>query len=184
MQAGDRERWDAKYRGKLGQRESAPDEFVLSALDELGPGAGRRALDLAAGSGRHALELARRGWRTSAWDVSAVGLGRLQERARAAGLSVELKCLDVLPLRSVGEPFELILCTDFLDRELWQSLGQWLLPGGHAVLATFSLDWSGERPPERFRLRPGELARGLPGLETLRTHELGGRAGMLARRTP
>ena len=184
METDDRERWDAKHRGKLGRLESAPDAFVIAGLEELGPGAGRRALDLAAGSGRHALELARRGWRTSAWDVSAVGLELLQERARAGGLSVQVECLDVLPLRSAREPFELILCSDFLDRELWQSLAQWLVPGGHALLATFSLDWPGARPPERFRLGPGELERGLPGLQTLRTHEAGGRAGILARRTP
>lgn len=161
-----------------------PDPFVLAALEGLGPGAGRRALDLAAGSGRHALELARLGWQTCAWDVSGVGLGLLLERATALGARVQTRRVDVLGMSAPSEPFDLLLCTDFLDRALWQSLAGWVCPGGHVLVATFCLDWPGAKPPERFRLRPGELGQGLPALKTLRSEERAGRAGLLGLRTP
>jgi len=182
MTPSDEARWDAKYAGRLGRRWADPDAFVLQALAFLGVGAGRRALDLASGSGRHAIELARRGWKTSAWDVSGVGLGLLVERARQAGLGLQTRRLDLLGMDSPQEHFELVLSCDFLDRPLWRRLARWVRPGGHVLLVTFTQDWPGDKPPAAYRLQRGELADGLPGFSTELLFERSGRAGILARR--
>jgi tellurite methyltransferase len=183
MHQDDQARWDAKYSGRLGRTQSPPDVFVIGALEQLGPGQGRRALDLAAGTGRHALELARRGWETEAWDISAVGLGLLEQQASIEGVEITTRCLDVLGMRAARHPFDLVLCTDFLDRDLWRGLFHWVHPGGHVLVATFCENWPEAKPPERFRLRQGELEQGLPGLHSLRCMEARGRAGMLACRS-
>jgi SAM-dependent methyltransferase len=178
----DRERWDARYRGELGQRRDPPDPFVLEALELVGPARGRAALDLAAGSGRHALHLARAGWRVEAWDVSPVALGILAERARAAGLAIVRREIDLLaPGTLPAVRFDLVLAIDFLDRPTWARLGELVQPGGFALLRTFTTDWPGEKPPAVYRLRVAELAGGLPGFETLLAREAGGRAGLLGR---
>lgn len=181
MSAEDRARWDAKHAAAERSPEEPPDPFFAHALERL-PGGGR-ALDLAAGTGRHALALARAGFATSAWDVSPVGLAILARRAAAAGLAVETRAVDVLdgpwPPHA---PFDLVVCVLFLDRGLVARLRELVAPGGHLVLATRTTEWPGDRPPARYRLAPGELARGVAGFETLLVREEGGSAGLLARR--
>lgn len=181
---GDRERWDAKYRGRWGRELKPHDPFVARALETLGPGADRPALDLAAGTGRHALELARRGWRTSAWDVSPVALERLAEFAAASGVTVGTGAFDLLEPRAAfpETKFELVVVVDFLDRPLWTRLHELVRPAGRLILRTFTQDWTGEKPPRRFRLEPGELRAGIEGFESIEHEESGGRAGLIARR--
>lgn len=178
---GDRERWDAKHAaGTHDQRR--PDPFVVETLDLLSNVAPGTALDLACGTGRHALELARRGWRTSAWDVSPVALERLNGRAAEAGLEVETRAIDLLLEPLPPGPFELVVVVDFLDRALLSIVHRLLAIGGHLVLIAFTEDHPGERPSARHRLARGELAGGLPGLATLRLREQDGRAGLVAAR--
>ena len=182
--SSDRERWDAVHAA--GARDSTElDPFVASALDalaNLGPG---RALDLASGTGRHALELARRGWRTSAFDVSPVALERLAARAAAERLAVETRALDLvrepLPPETAGA-FDLVVVVNFLDRGLLGQLHELVPIGGHLVVATYTEDHPGERPAAEHRLRRGELARGLAGFAPLWALEEGGRAGLVAAR--
>ena len=177
--SGDRERWDARHAaGTHDQRR--PDPFVVEALQALanvGPGT---ALDLACGTGRHALELARRGWRTSAWDVSPVALEQLAGRAAEAGLEVETRALDLLRDPLPPGPFDLVVVVDFLDRALLSIVHRLLAPGGHLILVAFTEDHPGERPSARYRLARGELTGGLPGLAILRLREQDGRAGLVA----
>jgi SAM-dependent methyltransferase len=179
----DRERWDAKYGGDRGLEVRPPDPFVLEVLGRLSNVAPGTALDLACGTGRHALELARRGWRTSAWDVSPVGLGILAERAREQGLEVETREVDLLAgLSDSGETFDLVTLVDFLDRPLLQRVHRLLPVGGHLIFVTFTVDRPGSKPPLELCLEPGELRRDLPGLATLMRFESDGRAGLAAAR--
>jgi SAM-dependent methyltransferase len=69
VRAGD---WDERYAERR-QWSAEPNALVAELLAGLPPG---DAVDLAAGEGRHALWLARLGWRVTAVDFSAVGLGR------------------------------------------------------------------------------------------------------------
>ncbi|MCL4749939.1 MAG: methyltransferase domain-containing protein [Myxococcales bacterium] len=178
----DRERWDERHRVERARPARAPDGFVVEVLHALGPGAGRRALDLACGTGRHALLLAQLGWATEAWDVSPVALEVLAERARASGLGVETRAVDLCDRWPELDPPDLLVVVDFLDRALYAALPSRVRPGGSVVLATFTEDWPEAHPSPRFRLKNGELSAGVPGLRTLGSVESGGRAGLWARR--
>lgn len=61
-----------------------------------------RALDLGCGSGYWAVELARRGWDVVGVDIVPKALERARERAREAGVDVELIEGDLTALRAAG----------------------------------------------------------------------------------
>ena len=182
MIPGDRERWDAKFGGALGERRDEPDAFVLEALERLGNVAPGRALDLFCGTGRHALELARRGWTTSAWDVSPVALGILERRATEAGLELATREVDLVAGGAdvFTGTFDLVVAANFLDRPFLAQLHRLVAVGGHAIFSTFTVDRPGPKPPLDFCLERGELKRELPGLARLLYREEGGRAGLVA----
>lgn len=75
----DAEAWDERYATDELVWSAEPNRFVAEELSDLPPG---RAVDLAAGEGRNAIWLARRGWRVTAVDFSAVALDK---GARLAG---------------------------------------------------------------------------------------------------
>lgn len=175
----DRERWDERH-GRGGPLPP-PDPFVLEALDLLGPGDGRRALDLAGGRGRHARELLERGWAVELVDVSPVALDRAREELGPALVRTELDLSgEAGAQRALGlGPADLVLVVDFLERPLLRLAHRLLVPGGSLLACTFTTEREGEHPSARFCLEPGELpglvANGVPRLQ----REGGGRAGVL-----
>ena len=180
MDRSDRERWDERHAAAT--QLAPPDGFVLEALALLGQRTGR-ALDLAAGTGRHALLLAERGFDVEAWDVSPVGLEVLAERARFAELRVRTRVVDLTEVEPPPAPaWDLVVVCNYLDRDLLAELSCWVLPGGHALFTTFTVERPGTRPPLERCLATGELDGGLPGLATVYAVERDGRAGILAHR--
>lgn len=175
----DRDRWNERHQSAAGG-DRGPDPGVTAVLDALGPGRGRRALDLASGTGRHALELARRGYRAEAWDVSDVALARATERASAEGLELAVRRIDLVTEPLPPERFALVVLVDFLERDLLARVSLLLEPGGSLVFVTFTLDWPDAHPSERYRLGRGELSSGIAGLDTLAVWESDGRAGLHA----
>ena len=132
----------------------------------LGPGAGRRVLDLCAAPGGKTLQLAAAGWQVTALDISAKRLERLRQNLARTGLEAEIVVADALKWEA-PDSFDAVLldapCTatgtcrrhpDVLHRigprqiaemaELQSPLihraAQWLKPGGHLVYAVCSLE--------------------------------------------
>ncbi len=180
---GDRERWNARWAARTTAAMAPPDPDVLLRLDALGPGGGRRALDVASGDGRHALHLARRGFAVTAWDVSDLALDSIAAHAAQSGLDVTTLQVD---LASSVPAFaaDLVVIVDYLNRPLLRGLSALLAPAGRAVVATFTTDWPEAHPSARFRLERGELGSGLPGLSTIEHRETGGRAIYVGYRPP
>jgi SAM-dependent methyltransferase len=77
-------------------------------------------LDLGCGSGIWAVELARRGWQVTGVDIVPKALRRARERARQAGVDLQLVRGDVTKLRShgVGSGFPLLLDLGLFHDEL------------------------------------------------------------------
>ena len=180
----DRARWDAKHRADAHSAPADPDPWIASVLESMledrpAPG---RALDLACGRGRHALVLARRGFAVEGWDVSPVALRLLRDAARREGLEVATRLVDLARGLPQDAPrFDLVLVVRFLDRKLYPELHRLIAPGGELLLTTFTRDWPKASPSARFRLARGELAEGLPGLETVAYEERGGLARLRSR---
>ncbi len=84
--------WDERYAAVDRVWSVGPNQFVQECLGALPPG---DALDLACGEGRNALWLARRGWRVTAVDFSAVAVDRAR-RLADPGPAITWQVADVL----------------------------------------------------------------------------------------
>ncbi len=132
----------------------------------LGPGEGRRVLDLCAAPGGKTMQLAAAGWQVTALDAGAKRLQRMQENLNRTGQAAELVQADALHWEPEG-PFDAVLldapCTatgtcrrhpDVLHRigprqiaelaelqtALLERAQRWVKPGGSLVYATCSLE--------------------------------------------
>jgi 16S rRNA (cytosine967-C5)-methyltransferase len=132
----------------------------------LGPGEGRRALDLCAAPGGKTLQLAAAGWDVTALDISQRRLERLRENLARTGLAARIVVADALEWEP-DAPFDAVLldapCTatgtcrrhpDVLHRieaaqiaelaqlqaRLLSRAAGWLAPGGRLVYAVCSLE--------------------------------------------
>lgn len=169
MAVGDRDKWNARYREK--ERPAAPSSFVVG-LDALLPRRGR-ALDVAGGAGRHALWLARRGLEVTLADVSEVALEEAARAARAEGLALTTVQVDLEEAPLPEGPWDVILCTYFLQRALFASFPRALAPGGWLALAhaTRRNLERHARPGPAFLLEEGELATLVHGLDVIQLTE-------------
>src|SRR5690606_41172149 len=79
--------WDGLYAARPAPTEPRPNGRLTETVESLPPG---DALDLGCGNGGDALWLARRGWRVTAVDISAVALERLTGLARSDRKSTRL----------------------------------------------------------------------------------------------
>jgi len=184
-----RDRWDAKHRAAAGG-ELAPDPFVVECLERCRrDGLSGRALDLACGRGRHALELLRRGFATTACDISPVGLALAREQASSAGhelheLELDLESRAGVEALIASGPYDVVVVANFLDRSLLGELGRLLSDQGRLIYTTFHVDAPGDKPPRRFRLERGELGAGLSDLTVLAASESESHARLFALRAP
>ncbi len=150
----------------------------------LGPGAGRRVLDLCAAPGGKTLQLAAAGWRVTALDASARRLERLRENLARTGLSADVVVADALQWEP-DAAFDAVLldapCTatgtcrrhpDVLHRVGPRQIGEmadlqaalldrasrWVKPGGRLVYAVCSLEREeGEEQAARMTLTPDPI---------------------------
>lgn len=137
------------------------------ALSHLLPAsAAQRVLDVGAGTGFLTMRLAEMGHQVTAVDLSPGMLGRLQDKAAQAGLSVTIfegDATDVPP-----GPFDVVVARHLL----------WLLPDPVAALRS----WHQAAPDGRLVLVESAWGRSADGPEKLR--RVGRQALNLARRTP
>jgi tellurite methyltransferase len=176
MSAGDRERWDTRYR-RPGAARRAPSAFLCS-LEHLLPAAAPRspaprALDVAGGAGRNAIWLARRALDVTLADVSPVALDLARAEAAAAGVVLRLLEVDLETEPLPPGPFDLIVSIDFLCRPLFAAFAAALAPGGLLVYlqpTRTNLERHAS-PSAAYLLEPGELPRLAVGLEPVRAEE-------------
>ncbi|MUL40608.1 class I SAM-dependent methyltransferase [Streptomonospora sp. PA3] len=121
-EATGQEYWDTRYRESERIWSGEPNAALVAEAADLAPG---RALDLGCGEGADAVWLARRGWRVTAVDISAVALERAAEHAAEAGVADRI---------------------DFQRHDLAQSFPE----GGFALVAALFLHSRGDMPRERI----------------------------------
>jgi 2-polyprenyl-3-methyl-5-hydroxy-6-metoxy-1,4-benzoquinol methylase len=101
------------------------------------------ALDLGCGTGTASIALAQAGWRVTGVDFASRAIALARRKAARAGVKVDWKIQDVLHLRGISGPFDLVLdigcfhglstveCVDYLHNlePLLAPAGIWLMYG-------------------------------------------------------
>lgn len=132
-----RAKWDEIYR-KMSDGSSEP-ACILAENAHLLPTSGT-ALDLACGLGGNALFLAQRGFKTVAWDISEVAVGRLRALAECLGLAIEAEVRDVESTEFPREFFDVVVVSRFLARNLVGPIANSLKRGGLLFYQTYVRD--------------------------------------------
>jgi tellurite methyltransferase len=163
--------WDERYRS--GERaaedlNAAPAPLLVEAAMKLAPG---KALDLACGTGRNALWLAEQRWSVTAVDGSPAAIEMLRSRASECGLTVNTRVADLEKHEYQIEPsdWNLVAICYYLQRDLFESAKQGVLPGG-ILISIVHITELGEEPTAH-RLRAGELESYFQGWEILHRRE-------------
>lgn len=170
-----RQRWNDRYAQPDRQwMPETPAEWLVAHAELLSGGG--RALDVACGDGRNALYLAQLGYTVDAVDVSDVAIGALRAETEARGLTtaiaprvVDLECEPLPP-----GPYDVIVMTNFLQRDLFEPLQDALAPGGLLVFETLArahVDDLGHSFNPAYLVERGELPRAFGRLEIVDHHE-------------
>ncbi|MFB7649165.1 class I SAM-dependent methyltransferase [Streptomyces sp. NPDC056084] len=159
--------WQDVYAARPVPTDPRPNVRLTEIVAALPPGA---ALDLGCGNGGDALWLARRGWRVSAVDISAVAVERLTGLAGACGLGefVDARQHD-LHESFPGGRFDLVnahyLHTPHaLDRsKVLRGAAHALRPGGRLLVVDHgsTAPWSWNQDPDAYFPPPSEVAAGI-----------------------
>jgi len=154
MSDKDKQKWDKKYVDKPDLLEARPpSKFVREYHDRC---EGKQALDLACGSGRHSLYLSNEGFLVDAVDISTVALEKL---AGKKGDAITLIEADLDAFNPKQNHYDMIVMTNFLDRDLIARCADALKDGGVFVIETYMEDDENEKKDSNpdFLLKEDEL---------------------------
>ncbi|MGX1777091.1 class I SAM-dependent methyltransferase [Nocardia brasiliensis] len=156
--------WDGIYANRPAATDPTPNDRLVETVTDLPPGA---ALDLGCGNGADALWLARRGWRVTAVDISAVAVARLAESAAAHGLGARVRAerhdmresfppghFDLITAHYLHTPFELDRAAVLRRAAHALRVGGLLLVVDHGSTAP----WSWQQDPDLRYPSPLEVA--------------------------
>lgn len=125
------------------------DQEIGFLTELLGPGQGRRLLDVGCGPGRHAVPLARAGWAVTGIDISQTFLDIAAEEARSAGVGMSLFQADARQM-PFDDEFDAVIsiCQGGFglmgsdDDLVLRRIAEAARPGGRVVLTAFSAYYS------------------------------------------
>ena len=139
---------------------------VLQAYSHLLPSEGR-ALDLACGMGGNSLFLAERGFNTTAIDISSVAINAIEDRRHPL---IDCRCEPVAAAGLEKTAFDIIVVSNYLDRDICNAITDALAPGGILLYQTFVQDKvdpaAGPKNPA-YLLESNELLRLFSNLKVL-----------------
>ncbi|HEV2060689.1 MAG TPA: methyltransferase domain-containing protein [Solirubrobacteraceae bacterium] len=170
-----RDRWNERYA--QADRQWMPDtpaEWLVEHADLLSGGG--RALDVACGDGRNARYLAQLGYMVDAIDVSDVAIDALRAATVARGLTMAIapRVVDLEREPLPPGPYDVIVMTNFLQRDLFEPLQDALAPDGLLVFETLArahVDELGHSFNPAYLVEHGELPRAFGRLEVVDHHE-------------
>ncbi|NIV96498.1 methyltransferase domain-containing protein [candidate division KSB1 bacterium] len=167
----ERSRWNEKHTTRLEKgHDSEPAELLVNHESLLFSHPKGRALDLACGTGRNAIYLAKLGFQVDAVDISDVALHWLRKQVRRLNLAVHPIQMNLEAAHLPKETYQLIVNVNYLERSLFQSIRQALLPNGLLFFEAFTRDHMeklGNQINPNFTLERGELLSVFSDLEIL-----------------
>ena len=139
MSLKDKEKWNKKFNSSEYITGKDPSSWLVENAGLL-EGRGK-ALDIAGGEGRNSVFAATRGYKVTCMDISEKGLKKAQALASEKNTKIEtvLTDLDNSPLPE--NEYDLVICFNFLDRNLFSPIRRTLKSDGLLFYETFSLDY-------------------------------------------
>jgi len=134
----DKSRWDSKYDTETYIFGTTPIPFLVETLDLLPKG---KTLDIAMGEGRHGVFLAAKGFDVLGLDISAKGLQKAHRLAEAQNTTIETRVVDLETHTLEKNAYDLIICTYYMQRDLFPQFKDALKPGGMALVETYNIDY-------------------------------------------
>ena len=134
----DKTRWNEKYGTEEYIFGKQPILFLENNLHLLPRG---KALDIAMGEGRNGVYLARHGFDVVGIDISEEGLQKAQQLASEYGVSIETRAVDLENADLGTNEYDLIICTYYLQRNLFPQIKKALKSGGIALIETYNVDF-------------------------------------------
>jgi SAM-dependent methyltransferase len=150
MSQKDKERWDKRYKNNPPMPTT-----VVTILKKYAPQAkGKEALDIACGKGRHSKYLANLGFRVKALDISSIALKELEDIKGITTCEVDLDNYQLEENR-----YDLIVCVNYLNRDLFPQIYKALKKDGLFIFETFIYHKENTKSPSNkdFLLKEGEL---------------------------
>ncbi|XOB61205.1 methyltransferase domain-containing protein [Campylobacterota bacterium DY0563] len=140
MAQKDKIKWDNKYKElpKLLEKRD-PCEKLVKFIDKVSKG---KALDVACGSGRNSIYMANNGFEVDALDISSVALENLN---KLNNKDINTLLVDLDEYNFPENTYNLIIKTNFLDRDIIQKLKKSLKKDGIIVIETYMEDEENEK---------------------------------------
>lgn len=154
MAEKDKIKWDKKYKDSptlLEDRE--PSQKLVEVLEKV---KGKKALEIACGAGRNSIYLAQNGFKVEALDISDVAIKSLKEKNIENITAIQIDLEDFKPSKN---SYDLIVQTNYLDRDIIPNLANALKKDGVLLIETYMEHEENEKPPSNplFLLKKDEL---------------------------
>ena len=133
----DKLRWDSKYNTEAYIFGITPIPFLVENLDLLPNG---KTLDIAMGEGRHGVFLASKGFDVLGLDISEKGLQKAHRLAKDQNTTIATRVVDLETHTLEKNAYDLILCTYYMQRDLFLQFKDALKSGGMALVETYNMD--------------------------------------------
>jgi tellurite methyltransferase len=134
----DKDRWNSKYETEVYLFGEKPIPFLVENVHLLPKG---KVLDIAMGEGRNGVYLATQGFEILGLDISEKGLGKAHSLAKKNNVTIETKVVDLESFTLKPNSYDVILCTYYMQKDLFKQFQSALKPGGMIVVETYNVDY-------------------------------------------
>lgn len=154
MAQKDKEKWNKKYKNTPRLMENRdPSKKLLESIKHAN---GKKALEIACGTGRNSIYLAKNGFEIEAYDISDIAINHIKN-LNIKNLKAFQKDLENFTPKI--DEFDLIVQTNYLDRNIIPNLKKALKKNGIIIIETYMEHEENEKPPSdpTFLLKKDEL---------------------------
>jgi len=154
MALQDKIKWDKKYQETPTLLENRNPSNKLTKI--VSKTKGNKALEIACGAGRNSIYLAKVGFNVEALDISQIALNTLKKQGYT---NIITKCIDLENYHPNLDSYNLIIMTNYLDRDIIPHLANALTKDGILFIETYMDDKENEKRNSNpdFLLKPDEL---------------------------
>ncbi len=154
MSIDDKIKWNNKYKDKPNLLKPREASEKLKSLIKYCKG--KDALEIACGSGRNSIFLAKNGFDVTALDISDIAIETLDNQKIE---NIKTKVVDLENYTPQENSYDLIVKTNYLDRDIILKLGKALRKDGVLFIETYMQHETNEKKDSNpdYLLKPKEL---------------------------